>query len=125
VKAEGQHKLTNPEMLENEKPVDFEIDEGVKQTPSGHLLISNTFKPVLSCEEQEVVAAKIFETSLEVAEQKDKDLRKSSATPDKKAASLSPEERARYFNYSSFPDVFITIQDCVDTYNRLGLPNRL
>jgi len=50
VKAEG-HKLTNPEILENERPVDFEIDEGVKQTPSGHLLISNSFKPVLSCEE--------------------------------------------------------------------------
>jgi len=60
-----------------------------------------------------------------VSEKKDKELKKSTATPDKKAAALSPEERARYFNYSNFPDVFITIQDCLDTYNRLGLPNRL
>ena len=67
--------------------------------PSGHLLINDELKPVLSTEEQRVVASKLHEVQQEEEARK---LIEPEAEP-------VDENADRYFNYSHFPNEFGTI----------------
>ena len=65
--------------------------------PSGHLLINDELKPVLSTEEQRVVASKLHEV------QQEEEARKL-IEPE-----TEPDNDDRYFNFSNFPSEFGTI----------------